>query len=100
MPAADAIKPTHKAIERYYQTLAEFSAQRVEHEMAVRSAFQNLLADTARARGWVFIPELSKHSAAPGRAQIRPDGTVRDENTIAPGIGRRRTGRSKLPKIC
>lgn len=83
--SVEAIKPTHKAIEKYYATLAEQAAQGVAHEMAVRSAFQNLLADTARARGWTFIPELSKQAAGPGRAAIRPDGTIRDENRFPRG---------------
>src|SRR5579862_8559536 len=81
----DPIKPTHRAIQHYYERLKSISAQRVDHEMAVRSAFQQLLTDTAHARGWTFIPEVAKHSTVPGRASIRPDGVVRDENTLPRG---------------
>ena len=42
------------------------------HEGALRSAFQNLLAETGRRTGWTLIPELASGS-------IRPDGTFRDE---------------------
>ena len=42
------------------------------HEGALRSAFQNLLAETGRRAGWTLIPELASGS-------IRPDGTFRDE---------------------
>ena len=42
------------------------------HEGALRSAFQNLLAETGRRTGWTLIPELPSGS-------IRPDGTFRDE---------------------
>ncbi|HLX61132.1 MAG TPA: hypothetical protein VKX17_07600 [Planctomycetota bacterium] len=81
----DPIKPTHRAIQHYYERLKSISAQRVDHEMAVRSAFQQLLTDTAHARGWTFIPEVAKHSTVPGHARIRPDGVVRDENTLPRG---------------
>ncbi len=44
----------------------------VTHEGALRSAFQNLLAETGRQTGWTLIPELASGS-------IRPDGTFQDE---------------------
>jgi hypothetical protein len=55
MPTAPTIKPTHKAIQSYYDTLHQFSGQHVEHESAVRSAFQRLLEDTAKT------PPLDAH---------------------------------------
>ena len=54
------IKPTHRAIQKYYEVLKGFDAQNVGHELAVRSAFQALLADVcSRERKWTLIPELS-----------------------------------------
>jgi type I restriction-modification system DNA methylase subunit len=47
----------------------------------LRSAFQNLLAETARARSWTPIPELSIKIR--GR-HIRPDGTLRDDEWQLP----------------
>jgi hypothetical protein len=48
MPSASLVKPTHKAIVAYYQTLQAYGEHEVENETAVRSAFQNLLAETAK----------------------------------------------------
>jgi hypothetical protein len=48
----------------------------------VRSAFQNLPAETGRKAGWTLIPELTLD--ANGNS-IRSDGTFRDEFTIERG---------------
>ncbi len=131
MSKSAALKPTHRAIQKYYDALATYSDQHVDHETAVRSAFQTLLADTAKTAGWTLIPELSAHvpdgtaklyfapacpdhetpgrhgrvgretsnSLAPARAPepspgshagvsartIRPDGTLRDANSLPRG---------------
>ncbi len=82
MPSASKVKPTHKAVKTYYTALTTYAEQRVEHEGALRSAFQNLLADTGRKVGWTLIPELSLDA---GGHKIRPDGTFRDEFTIERG---------------
>jgi hypothetical protein len=37
------IKPTHKAIQGYYEKLKGYAAHEVTHEMGLRSAFQQLL---------------------------------------------------------
>ncbi|HXX21782.1 MAG TPA: hypothetical protein VEO19_01380 [Terriglobia bacterium] len=52
------------------------------NEMNVRSAFEFLLADTAKLKGWTLISELSEKS---GGALIRPDGTLRDRNSLPRG---------------
>ena len=70
MPVAVAAKP--RDIRDYYATLNAYAEQGVTHEGAVRSAFQNLLAETGRRAGWTLIPDLTIGS-------IRPDGTFRDE---------------------
>jgi hypothetical protein len=41
------IKPTHRTITTYYETFRELAAQNVPHEMGLRRAFQQLLAETA-----------------------------------------------------
>ena len=76
------ITPTHPLIRTYHQTLERYGGQRVEHESALRSAFQNLLADSARLQGWTLIPELG---ARVGRRTVRPDGTLRDQNSLPRG---------------
>ncbi len=70
MSAAPAVKP--KNLTEYYAALEAYEKQGITHEGALRSAFQNLLAETGRRAGWTLIPELASGS-------IRPDGTFRDE---------------------
>lgn len=70
------VKPTHKAVKAYYKTLKDLGGLSVKHEMGVRTAFQTLLADTAKTAGWTLVPEQSMKA----RGQtIIPDGTLRDE---------------------
>ena len=95
MSKSAALKPTHRAIRKYYDALATYSDQHVDHETAVRSAFQTLLADTAKTAGWTLIPELSARARAPepspgshagvSARTIRPDGTLRDANSLPRG---------------
>jgi len=75
-------KSSHKAVKSYYAALATYADQSVEHEGALRSAFQNLLSETGRKVRWTLIPELSLDANG---HQIRPDGTFRDEFTIERG---------------
>jgi len=82
MATAFKVKRTHKAVKSYYAALATYADQSVEHEGALRSAFQNLLSETGRKVGWTLIPELSLDANG---HQIRPDGTFRDEFTIERG---------------
>ncbi len=82
MPTAPKVKPTHKAVKNYYAALETYADHSVEHEGALRSAFQNLLADTGRKVGWTLIPDLTLD--ANGHS-ISPDGTFRDELSIERG---------------
>src|SRR5579859_2866226 len=82
MTSHGLIPPTHRSVRKYYETLEGFRNQRVSDEMNVRSAFQSLLADTARLKGWTLVPELSTHS---GGSLVRPDATLRDANSLPRG---------------
>ena len=53
------INERDKAIQAYYDELARYEAQGVEHEGAVRSAFQNLLSHYAQQVKWTLVAELS-----------------------------------------
>jgi hypothetical protein len=75
MPKAAHIKPTHKAIKQYHQALKDYREQRVTHEGALETAFQRLLADTAKLHHCTLIP---KQKIRVGKNNIFPDGTVRD----------------------
>jgi len=54
----------------------------VLNEMSARSPFESLLQETARLRDWTFIAELTGKS---GGVIIRPDGTLRDRNSLPRG---------------
>src|ERR1700730_8534 len=82
MPSGAVIKATHKAIQAYYQTLEGYGAHHVEHETALRSAFQNLLAETAKSHRWTLIPEQSIRARG---KRIAPDGTLEDEYKLHRG---------------
>jgi len=69
------IKPSHKAIQQYYQALESYAEHHAVHEGALETAFQRLLADTAKPHGWTLIP---KQKLTVGKKNIYPDGTLRD----------------------
>ncbi|MCI0637660.1 MAG: hypothetical protein L0Y72_08415 [Gemmataceae bacterium] len=71
------IKPTHKAIKQYYQSLKEYRAHKVTHEGAVETAFQRLLDSTSRVRNWHLVPKLPLKRAK-NKHSIAPDGTLRE----------------------
>jgi len=82
MRTRDPITPSSRAIRKYYENVQAFERQHVFNEMNVRSAFESLLADTVKLRGWTLIPELSGKS---GDSLVRPDDTVRDANSLPRG---------------
>src|SRR5205823_13494197 len=82
MASRDLISPTHRAIRQYYENAEALQRQRVFSEMSTRSAFQFLLGDVAKLKGWTLIAELSEKS---GGSLIRPDGPVRDANSLPRG---------------
>ncbi len=82
MPVPGQIKPTDKTIKTYYAALQGYSDERVVHEGATETAFQRLLADTAKLHDWFLIPKLPIKR---GGKQIIPDGTLRDEFSLHRG---------------
>ena len=82
MTGHNLITPTHRSIRKYYEHVSALQAQGVLNEMNVRSPFESLLQETARLKDWTFIAELSGMS---GGALIRPDGTLRDRNSLPRG---------------
>jgi predicted helicase len=68
-----------KAIQAYYTELTGYEAQRVDHELALRTAFQNLLTHYAQQVKWTLIPELALANGA------RPDGVLRDASLFYRG---------------
>jgi predicted helicase len=82
MTHLNQLKPNHKAIQHYYETLKTFSEQKVTHEGALETAFSRLLADTAHSHHWTLIPKLSIRA---GAKYIAPDGTLKDEFNLKRG---------------
>lgn len=70
------LKPSHKAVAAYYESLAAFRQLGTEHELAVRTAFATLLETAAKPFGWKLVPEHSMR--VKGGKRIQPDGTLMD----------------------
>ena len=85
-----SLKPNHKSVVAYHQSLAEFERLGVSHETAVRSAFQSLLetcvslVNKSRADKWKLVPEYSLKTKA--GAKITPDGALLDSFRLMHGL--------------
>jgi predicted helicase len=84
MPRSTLLKPSHKAIQRYYQALHTYSEQHVHHEGATETAFQQLLAEPGRVHDLTLIPKLRMRGAR--GTNIFPDGTLRDSFNLLHGF--------------
>src|SRR5579885_673910 len=80
-----------KAITTYYKKLEDFKGK-AEHELALRTAFHDLLAETARQQKWTLVPELTIDGG------IRPDGVVVDSYTLRRGYWEAKGPKSDLEK--
>jgi type I restriction-modification system DNA methylase subunit len=80
------------AINTYYKELKQYEGINVDYELAVRSAFQNLLASTARNVNWTLIPEQTIEG------NIRPDGVLRDHFNLKRGFWEAKGPTSNLEK--
>ena len=76
------IKPGLAAIKRYYDELKTYDEMQIGHETAIRSAFQSLLKETAKKRGWTLVTE--KRMKVSGQ-DVVPDGTMCDEFNMPRG---------------
>jgi hypothetical protein len=68
------LKPSHKAVTAYYDSLVKFAKLGIKHETAVRSAFQELLEHCARQFDWKLVPEY--RIKRKGQADVSADGAV------------------------
>jgi len=80
-----------KAIDRYYKQLQDYKG-RADYELAVRTAFLNLLNETARQVKWMLIPEQTLESG------IRPDGVLRDNFDLKRGFWEAKGPQSDLDR--
>lgn len=78
------LKPTHAPVKAYYESLGQFSQLNIDHEMAVRSAFQNLLEKCGRQFDWTLVPEfpITRPKAPP----LKADGALLDEFRLRRGL--------------
>ncbi|MBV9711259.1 MAG: TIR domain-containing protein, partial [Ktedonobacteraceae bacterium] len=80
-----------RAVDRYYKELEGYRGK-ADYELALRSAFQNLLADTAHQVKWTLIPEQTLDSG------VRPDGVLRDTFDLKRGFWEAKGPKSDLDK--
>src|SRR5450755_2672487 len=78
------LKPTHKLVKNYYEALGQFGQLNIDHEMAVRSAFQGLLAGCGRQFDWTLVPEWKIQR--PKAGIIKGDGAMVDTFRLARGF--------------
>jgi predicted helicase len=79
----------NKAIVRYYRELRDYAGQ-ASHELALRPAFQNLLAEMARKINLTLVHEMTI------RGRIRPDGVLCDSFHIQRGYWEAKGPRGNL----
>jgi predicted helicase len=79
----------NKAVGRYYKELQEYARQ-ADHELALRPAFQNLLAEMARKINLTLVHEMTI------RGRIRPDGVLCDAFHIQRGYWEAKGPRGNL----
>src|SRR5260221_14613082 len=94
MSSASTTLSTHvlkKAIDRYYKQLHDYKG-RADYELAVRTAFLNLLNETAHQVKWMLIPEQTIEGG------IRPDGVLRDSFVLKRGFWEAKGPKSDLDK--
>jgi len=77
------LKPTHKLVKSYYEVLGQFGQLNIDHEMAVRSVFQGLLAGCGRQFDLTLVPEYSFQP--PKLHAIRVDGALLNPFRLARG---------------
>src|SRR2546426_1789766 len=80
-----------KAIDRYYKELHDYEG-RADYELAVRTAFLNLLGQSAHQVKWMLIPEQTIEGG------IRPDGVLRDSFDLKRGFWEAKGPQSDLEK--
>ncbi len=90
------LKPTHKPVLAYYESLAKFDQFGMKHEGAVRAAFQELLDHCARQFGWKVVGSYPmKRKGAP---PFSADGALLDDFGLSHGIWEAKDSADDLDK--
>ena len=77
------LKPTHKAVKDYYESLEELDRVGAVHEGAVRSAFKDLLSWCGRKLNMTLVQEYS--ISLPQNRRIVVDGAVVPQHNLVHG---------------
>lgn len=89
------LKPTHKPVKAYYESLDKFDKLGVTHESAVRSAFQSLLESCGKQFKWTLVPEYS--ITLRRNKRIAVDGALIDDFRLTHGIWEAKDIHDDLP---
>ncbi|MDB5035965.1 MAG: hypothetical protein JWQ98_3206, partial [Chlorobi bacterium] len=78
------LKPSHKPVRQYYELLGKYNDLSIDHEGAVRSAFQGLLESCAGKFNWTLINEwkIKRHR----QHQLSVDGALVDDFRLTRGF--------------
>src|SRR5690242_2229035 len=69
------VRPDSPAIRQYHQMLQEAKNQEAQYEGNARNAFDRLLRDTAKFKGWELVTEVTEQR---DQGRVRYDGVLRD----------------------
>ncbi len=78
------LKPTHKVVAAYYESLEKFARLGIKHETAVRSAFERLLETAAHQFDWKLVPGYAIRRK--GAHPLQADGGLLDNFGLSHGI--------------
>jgi predicted helicase len=87
------ITAKYPAIREYYAQKRQIAVQGAQHELAVREAFKTLLSTAAQKRQWTLVVEQRVEGV---KRVVRPDGTLRDSNTLPRGYWEAKDTRDDL----
>ncbi len=90
------LKPTHAPVTAYYQALGHFGHLYVDHEMAVRSAFQDLLSKCGRKVHLTLVPEYRIERAC--GSSVIVDGALVDTFRLPHGYWEAKDEKDDLEK--
>jgi predicted helicase len=79
------LKPAHAAVKNYYAALHQLGQLHIDHEMAVRSAFQYLLSSCGRKLNLTLVPEFRIERTRARSNSIIVDGALLDTFHLAHG---------------
>lgn len=78
------LKPSHKSVQAYYESLRQFEQLGVTHETAVQAAFHSILDTCASQFGWKLIAGYAIKRK--GKLPLKADGALIDAYGLNHGI--------------